>query len=118
LWTIHNGQKSQKKTLVAHAQAFHHKKHHPAEPNNAQPAVHDDDNAENECDYKCSVNCYWSEDSDYAPDSDLDWSDGDESVVEFKGEELEQNLTALRAEVRTNHPRCSVTGQTIQLCML
>ncbi|KAG1828220.1 hypothetical protein EV424DRAFT_1318527 [Suillus variegatus] len=48
---------------------------------------------------KAAVNCYWSEDSDYAPDSDSDWSDGDESIVEFEGEELEQNLTALRAEV-------------------
>ncbi|KAG1876297.1 hypothetical protein F4604DRAFT_1760712 [Suillus subluteus] len=88
-----------KKTSVAHARAFRHKKHYPAEPNDAQPAVHDDDDVENECDYEGGVNCYWSEDSDYAPDSDSEWSDGDESVVEFEGEELEQNLTALRAEV-------------------
>lgn len=88
-----------KKTAVAHARAFRHTKHHPAEPNDAQPASHDDDDAENECVYEGGVNCYWSEDSDYAPDSDSDWSDGDESVVEFEGEELEQNLTALRAEV-------------------
>ncbi|KAG2115658.1 hypothetical protein BD769DRAFT_1778266 [Suillus cothurnatus] len=87
------------KTSVAHARAFCHKKHHPAETNDAQPVVHDDNDAENECDYEGGINCYWSEDSDYAPDSDLDWSDGDEGVVEFEGEELEQNLMALRAEV-------------------
>ncbi|KAG0700116.1 hypothetical protein DFH29DRAFT_1070300 [Suillus ampliporus] len=51
-------------------------------PNDAQLAGHDDDDAENECDYEGGINCYWSEDSDYAPDSDSDWSDGDESLVE------------------------------------
>ncbi|KAG1823010.1 hypothetical protein EV424DRAFT_1511110 [Suillus variegatus] len=70
-----------KKTAVAHARAFRHTKHHPAEPNDTQPAGHDDDDAENECGYEGGVNCYWSEDSDYAPDSDSDWSDGDESVL-------------------------------------
>ncbi|KAG1824266.1 hypothetical protein EV424DRAFT_1538125 [Suillus variegatus] len=70
-----------KKTAVAHARAFCHTKHHPAEPNDTQPAGHDDDDAENECGYEGGVNCYWSKDSDYAPDSDSDWSDGDESVL-------------------------------------
>jgi hypothetical protein len=91
-----------KKTAVAHARAFCHTKHHPEadlESNDAQPAGHDDDDVEDKCGYKGDINCCWSEDSDYAPDSDSDWSDGDESVVEFEGEELEQNLTALRAEV-------------------
>ena len=74
------------KTAAAHARAFRHKKHLPAEPNDAQPAVHDDDDAENECGYEGGINCYWS--------------DGDESVVEFEGEDLEQNLMALRAEVK------------------
>ena len=87
------------KTAAAHAWVFRHKQHLPAEPNDPQPAVHDDDDTENECGYEGGVNCYWSEDSDYAPDSDSDWSDGDESVVEFEGEELEQNLMALRVEV-------------------
>jgi transposase len=45
-----------KKTAVAHARAFRHTKHHPAadsEPNNAQPAGHDDKDAEDECGYMC-----------------------------------------------------------------
>ncbi|KAG2337026.1 hypothetical protein BDR05DRAFT_952949 [Suillus weaverae] len=89
-----------KKTEVAHARAFRHMKHHPAEPNDAQPAGHDDDDVENKCGYEGGINCCWSKDSDYALDCDSDWSDGDESVVELEGEELEQNLTALRAEVK------------------
>lgn len=96
--------KKAQKAAAAHARASRHKTHLP--PIENSPIDLDEtsdtnnmDDMDGECGYEGGVNCYWSDDSDYESDSDSDWSDGEESVVEFEGEELEANLKELRAEI-------------------
>ncbi|KAG1722166.1 uncharacterized protein EDB91DRAFT_1064024 [Suillus paluster] len=63
-----------------------------------------DDNLESDCGYLGGVNAdYSGSDSEYEPDtSESKWSD-DESLCEFGGNDLEENLAALRAEAESFH---------------
>jgi hypothetical protein len=53
--------------------------------------------SESDCGYTGGVNYHdFDSDSDeYEPGTDKDWSDSDDSLVEFEGDELENNLREL-----------------------
>jgi hypothetical protein len=57
--------------------------------------------SESDCGYTGGVNYHdFDSDSDeYEPGTDEDWSDSDDSLVEFEGDELENNLRELREEL-------------------
>ncbi|KAG2342389.1 hypothetical protein BDR05DRAFT_1001010 [Suillus weaverae] len=66
--------------------------------------IDSDENSESGCGYLGGVNAdYSGSDSEYEPDtSESEWSD-DESLCEFWGDDLEENLAALRAKAESLH---------------